>query len=64
MVFALSEHGGKVSIRICRRQTGDFEADNAPIELTHGVLDIALSPHEMHELDSALADARWLRSQQ
>ncbi len=63
IVMALAEPGGRVSIRICRRQTRDFEADNAPLELTNGTLDIELSPHEMHELASVLTDALWFRSQ-
>lgn len=59
LVMAHSTPGGGVTLRICRRKTEDPEADNAPLPLTYGTLDIPLTAHEMHDLGMALNAALW-----
>lgn len=61
MVTAISEPGGRVSIRICRRKSENFDLDACPLPLTHGVLDIPLDPHEMRAIAEALTHAMWER---
>lgn len=61
MVMAISEPGGGVTLRICRRKSADPEADCAPLPLDHGVLDIPLDTFTMAELHSATAEGLWHR---
>lgn len=46
---------GRVSIQVCRRKTGNHEADMAPIPLDHGVLEIELDVYTAGELFKVLA---------
>lgn len=61
MVMVLCEPGGSVTLRICRRKSDNPEADNAPLALNHGVLDIPLNKFEMAELHSATGEGLWHR---
>ena len=63
MVMALCEPGGGVTLRICRRKSDNPEADNAPLALEHGVLDIPLSTFSMAELHAATGEGLWHRIQ-
>jgi hypothetical protein len=61
LVMAISEPGGGVTLRICRRKTENPAADAAPLELTHGVLDIPLDHFAMAEIFSACSEGLWHR---
>lgn len=51
------EHAGGVQIRICRRKTEDPAADAAPLEMTHGVLDLDLDFETLCRLYEAITRA-------
>ena len=61
MVTALCEPGGGVTLRICRRKSDNPEADNMPLPLEHGVLDIELDVFQMAELHAATGEGLWHR---
>lgn len=61
IVMAISEPGGRVSIRLCRQRSDNGAADCAPLPLTYGTLDVELTLGEMARLHCATGEALFER---